>query len=134
MTSKKEKLIAIRESIQHWLLDIRRPLLKRKKIVPNNWGSPSFSLLKWEGTADLVKVGGIYCSLCKQSKLCKECALYVATKQECALPDSPYQLFMAYQDIPAADAMISALVFTYWYTAQNMKMMISCRRPKNITI
>lgn len=115
MITKKDELKAIRQSIKHWCIDIRRPLLKGDKIVTTSTQTLlQFPSLKWEKSGDPVILGSTSCALCKLMGQCGLCPLYITTKKICNEPKSLYRIFHKCYDISAANTMISALIQTYW--------------------
>lgn len=104
---KKENLQAIRKSINHWMLDIRRPLKDGAKIYRDD-----SECLTWEDPVKHVPCCGDDCELCKIYD-CPDCPLK-RNGINCEIYNSPYSLFYNNPNLETSNNMICALVCTYW--------------------
>lgn len=90
---------ALRKSIKHWCVDIRRPLINGDVIIGHSF---------WKNKKEEVKMYSDNCELCRVYDKCRYCPL-----GSCTHPDSPYELFYAKLNQEAASQMIESLVKCY---------------------
>lgn len=115
---KKENLKAIRKSIKHWALDIRRPFLNGDKILlPDE--VEGHLVFVWWSSCEPVNCTGTSCDLCSLNDrsgcyyICFRCPLQ-RNGMGCSRTDSPYSAFCKSPNLETATGMVHALVGTYW--------------------
>ena len=111
----KENLQAIRKSIKHWVLDIKRPLKKGNKILFLGYDD-GIKVFEWSyGELNNNRVPCCVgdCELCKTHDDCNNCPL---TKNGmcCGDDDSLYNNFYNNPNLNTATDMVRALVHIYW--------------------
>lgn len=110
---KSKDLELLRESIKHWCLDIRRPLLKGGEIT---------DMFEWAIKGGTVEMFSENCALCQEYGLaCAGCPLH-ETNNTCSDKGSAYREFYKNTDIKSANNMIADLVKTYWTTMSRGKL------------
>lgn len=119
MLEEKNDLVATRECIKHWVLDILRPLRKDKTIKRGSIKDPGLGAtsLFWEETERKVPIAVGDCALCKiyYRDSCRGCPLYLATGWKCSEHRSAYIQFRVRPTVNNAKKMVSDLVDTYKY-------------------
>ena len=104
-------LHAIRRSIKHWCLDVKRPLMKGRVAESKNGVR-----VEWKDSGKSLKVGARYCALCKLffmwSAFCSGCPI-TQYHIRCTTSHSPYELFFESPTLEHANFMIDALVSVY---------------------
>lgn len=99
-------LQAIRASIKHWIMDIKRPL--KTDEIYDNCGE-----LWWTEAGTIVKCNEGFCALCKLNhSRCVFCAL-VKWVGWCGDKDSLYNRFYDAPCTETAESMIQGLVLAY---------------------
>ena len=100
---KKKARIALRKSIKHWCIDIRRPFLNGDNVDPVD--------VCWKKKRVRVRMYSSDCELCKvyYCKGCLRCPLDVA----CEYDNSPYMSFYKNMCLRTANVMIQSLVRCY---------------------
>lgn len=111
MITKKQKLKATRQSIRHWMLDIRKPLKVGKIIIKMDY----YHIWAQEQTS--VLCDGEACALCQLYHGCGECLLG-ANGIKCENDNSPYNTFYEEPNLVNATKMVNALVAVYWETLE----------------
>ena len=114
--SKEEILKAIRGCVQHWMLDVRRPIKRGVGIIshiPSEvW---SYDRLVWAKDGQFLRIGSRHCQLCQlYGDKCNDCPLNQVTGYACGDKYSPYNNFIKNPGIITANDMVRALVYTYW--------------------
>lgn len=94
-----KELKALRKSIKHWCVDIRRPLLNGDTIIGHSF---------WKNKKERVKMLSCDCELCRLHANCRDCPL-----GSCDYEKSPYVLFYDKLNIEASNWMIESLVECY---------------------
>jgi len=100
---KKKARVALRKSIKHWCIDIRKPFFSGDSIFENYW-------IK-DGTK--VKMYGNDCELCKlYNYKCYMCPLSLFGSK-CNDRSSEYSIFRRDLNLKSANNMITVLIKAY---------------------
>ena len=108
---KRTNLQAIRDSIRHWMLDIRRPLKNGDTIL----FLADEEFFVWSSSHKIVPCDGEDCDLCKINDRsdCTGCPLE-KNGMSCEKNNSPYNIFYNLPNLKSATGMVNALVNCYW--------------------
>jgi len=108
---RPEALKAIRESIKHWVIDIRKPLKEGRETMRLKFGR-----IGWADTKEQLKIYSVDCSLCQlyYDGVCEGCPLY-DIEGECGIRNTPYNRFYINPTLEKANGMIKALIKAYKY-------------------
>lgn len=109
---KKDNLQAIRDSVRHWMLDIRRPFLKGDRIIKGNF--PNYIDMQWVLSKLAVKRYDVDCALCRLvDDYCPSCSLLKITGG-CKKHESAFRAFLDNPNLQTSTDIIRDLVCTYW--------------------
>ena len=110
---KKDNLQAIRKSIKHWMLDIRRPFLKGDRIIKGNF--PDYNDMQWVLSKLAVKRYDVDCALCRLvDDYCPCCSLWKTTGGGCKKHKSAFRAFLNNPNLQITTDIVRDLVCTYW--------------------
>ena len=109
---KSKDLELLRESIKHWCLDIRRPLLRGDEVIGD---------FEWKIDGSKVKMFSDDCALCVEyDGMCRSCPLNIIG-EKCLSENSAYLKFYYNLNIESANNMIAVLVKDYWISMSEGK-------------
>ena len=106
VNDNKIAMKALRKSIKHWCIDIRKNMLNGDSIRNSAWVKSGIE----------VKMYARDCELCivymKQYTGCKECPLHIIGK-DCGMLSSTYYSFRRKLDLESAHNVILELIYCY---------------------